>query len=140
MTVPEWPVSLPRPERNGYKAQNMDPRLRKSTETGPPGYRRAYSKVARSVSLTIDVSRADKAVFDTFHELTTGAGTTPFWMPDPTTDGWQMLTETGAPILTGEGLPVLLSARWLCLFGETAPTEIIRGVRFIISFPVWVMP
>lgn len=140
MTVATWPTSLPKPLRTGYQTQILDPRLKRSAASGPPGYRRRWSSVARSVALTIDVPRADKAVFDGFYEVTTDFGALPFWMPDPTTDGWPLLTDTGAPVLDGDGTPILMSAQWLCLFGDTTPVATIQGVRFQIAFSVVVMP
>jgi len=139
MTIATWPVDLPRPNRQGYQAQYQDPRLKRAADAGPPGYRRRFSSVSRNVQLVIDASRAQKAVFDTFFHAQ-GFGTAMFWMPDPTTDGWPMLTAEGQPVQTAEGTPVLLSAQWLCLFGDAMPTETVIGVRFQISFSVSVMP
>ncbi len=140
MTVAVWPSTLPKPSRADYQAQIVDPRLTKSAGSGPPGYRRRWSSVARNVALSINVPRAEKAVFDGFYRDTTAYGALPFWMPDPTTDGWPMLTSDGLPVLTGDGTPVLMSAQWLCLFGSTTPVETIQGVRFNIDFGVVVMP
>ncbi len=140
MTLPIWPTSLPKPNRQGYQAQSQDPRLRKNNDTGPTGYRRRWSSVSKTVGLIIDVTRSEKAVFDNFHAQTTAFGTKPFWMPDPVTDGWPMLGADGIPILAADGSPLLLSARWLCLFGQSTPSEAVKGVRFIISFSVEVMP
>jgi hypothetical protein len=140
MTLPVWPASLPKPNRQGYQAQQQDPRLRKSGDAGPPGYRRRWSSVSKSVSLVIDVPRSEKAVFDQFYNVATSHGGKPFWMPDPVTDGWPMLTGGGIPILASDGSPILLAASWLCLFGQPTPTETIQGVRFIIGFSVEVMP
>jgi hypothetical protein len=140
MTVPAWPSALPRPNRPGWQSQLGDPRLAKAADTGPPGYRRRWSSVARNVSLVIDVSRSERAVFDTFFEQTTDFGSLPFTMSDATTDGWPLLAGDGSPVLDGAGAPILLSAEWLCLFGEDMPTTTIKGVRFVISFSVVVMP
>ena len=139
MTVATWPASLPRPARNSWQAQQDDGRMRRSGG-GPPGYRRRFSSTARMVSLSINVPRSLKAVFDNFHRDTTAQGTMPFYMPDPTTDGWALLDAQGRPLKDGTGRPILLSARWLCLFGEEHPIETIQGVRFDIAFSVAVMP
>ncbi len=50
---------------------------------------------------------------------------------------WHLI---GRPLLTGAGMPILLAARWLCLFGDTPPSEVVVGVEFRISFSVSVMP
>lgn len=140
MSLAVWPADLPKPQRDGFQGQIMDPRKRKATETGPPGYRRRWSSVARAVSLSIDVTRSQKAIFDNFYEDETGMGSLPFWMPDPLTDGWALLDAEGNAVLSGDGAPILLSAQWLCLFGDETPMESIRGVRFVIAFSVAVMP
>lgn len=140
MTLPSWPAALPRPNRQGYQASIDDPRLARAREAGPPGYRRRWSSVARQVALVIDLSRTKKAVFDQFYEITTGFGSMPFWMPDPVTDGWPMLSAGGLPVLTGDGAPLLMSGQWLCLFGATPPVETILALEFRIAFSVSVMP
>ena len=140
MTLPSWPTVLPRPERSGYESRLEDPRLRRATGSGPPGYRRRWSSVARTVRMTIEVPRADRSVFDLFFEDTTAMGSLPFLMPDPTTDGWAALTGGGVPILTEDGSPILLAAQWVCLFGSEMPAVTARGIRFRIAFSVSVMP
>ncbi|MAU43772.1 MAG: hypothetical protein CMP09_02820 [Yangia sp.] len=61
-------------------------------------------------------------------------------MPDPVTDGWPLLHETGVPLLYEDGTPILMSAQWLCVFGDEPPSETLRGMTFTKSFSVWVMP
>lgn len=139
MTVPIWPTELPKPTRDGYEAARGDSRLRRSSEA-VPGYRRRFSAEARPVSLSINVPRSLKAVFDNFYDVTTAGGTLPFYMPDPITDGWPLIGSDGRPVLTDGDLPVLMSAQWLCLFGDEAPVDKISGVRFDIAFSVAVMP
>ncbi len=139
MSVPVWPVELVCFERSSYQAQRANSRLAKQGN-GPTGYRRRFSSVPRLVSYSIDVPRSLKAAFDNFYELTTGDGALPFWMPDPVTDGWPMLTSDGQPILDIDGAPILLSKMDLCLFGQETPVETIKANRFVISFSVQVMP
>ena len=140
MSLPSWPASLPRPNRAGYQARRQDARLRLQSEAGPPAYRRRWSSTPRFVSMTVELTRAQKATFDRFHGEELSEGSLPFWMPDPTTDGWPLLTAEGAAVLTPGGAPLLLGARWLCLFGDEMPTETITGTRFSIAFSVAVMP
>lgn len=140
MTIPTWPASLPKPERKPWSRSPFEARIKRQPEAGPPGYRRRFSSVAESVALSIVVSRAGKAVFDQFYEETTAFGGTPFYMPDPTTDGWALLDGAGNPMLTEGGQPILLSAIWLCLFGDDLPKESIEGVNFRMAFSVVVMP
>lgn len=140
MTVAVWPTTLPRPDRNSWQASPMEVRLKRNAEAGPPAYRRRFSGVAKEVSLSIQVNRNGKAVFDSFHARAVKFGSLPFWMPDPTTDGWPLQTNAGAQLLTHDGRPILLAARWLCLFGDNQPSETIIGTEFRVSFSVTVMP
>lgn len=139
MTVANWPAELPRPSRKDYSAQLIDNRLKKRSR-GVPGHRRATSLAGETVTLSIFVTRSLRAVFEEFYRTETGGGTLPFYMPDPTTDGWPLLADDGAPLLQPDGTPILLSATWLCLWGDATPLVKVRGVRFDINFSVTVMP
>jgi len=138
--IPVWPTELPKPQRSGFQKQHQDPRLRRRAETGPPGYRRRFSSAAQFVSLSMSVTRDQVAIFENFHRNETALGTLPFVMPDPLTDGWELLTPDGEPLLAPDDEPVLIAAHWLCLFGESMPAITMRGIRFVITFPVTVMP
>ncbi|QND45197.1 hypothetical protein HB780_05425 (plasmid) [Rhizobium lusitanum] len=140
MTIPTWPTTLPRPDRDSWQKSPQDARLKRQNDAGPPSYRRRYSSVAQAVTLSIMVDRDGKAVFDKFRETTTSEGSLPFYMPDPTTDGWGLFTADGQPLLTNDDQPLLLAAQWLCLFGDTMPAEAVVGVEFRITFSVSVMP
>lgn len=140
MSVLVWPAELPKPERNTYQSQFQDPRQKRPRDDGPPSYRRRFSKAARLVSMSVLLTRAQKARFDDFLVVDTKMGSLPFTMPDPTKDGWALLDEAGAPVLDDQGAPVLLSGEWLCKFGDAMPTETVIGIEFRISFPIVVMP
>ncbi|HBU15721.1 MAG: hypothetical protein A2092_13465 [Rhodobacteraceae bacterium GWE1_64_9] len=139
MTYAVWPTSLPRPERNSWQRQPQDSRLKRQTDAGPPGWRRRFSSAAQMVSLSVMLTRNQKAIFDRFFGDITRGGSLLFWMPDPTTDGWPMLDNAGNPLLSG-GVPLLLSARWLVSFGDQLPQESIQGTEFRKAFSVVVMP
>ena len=140
MTVLLWPPELPKPDRGPYRSQFEDPRLKRRAETGPRGSVRRYSSAACQVSLSVNLSRAQMAVFDKFFEDETEMGSLPFVMPDPLSDGWKLLDPDGTPLLDPDGQQILISAYWLCQFGSTMPVHTISGIRFIVSFPVLVMP
>ncbi|MEB3417548.1 hypothetical protein ACFSDD_21035 [Salipiger marinus] len=140
MTYPVWPAELPRPERNTWSRTWADPRLKRRGETGPPRWRRRFSAVPQTVSLSILLSRWQVAVFEQFWENQTRFGSTLFRMPDPTTDGWALLTPTGGPLLTPEGQPLLLSKLWTVSFGDEAPVQSVVGIEFRFSFSIVVMP
>ena len=138
--IPTWPSTLPRPMRDSWQASPQDARIKRRTDNGPAGYRRKFSSAARLVTLSIDVGRDGKAVFDNFLAGDCAGGALPFYMPDPTTDGWPLLGDDGTPLLTDEGVPLLLANIWLCQFGDNMPAETVIGVRFRIAFSIAVMP
>lgn len=140
--IPDWPASLPPPEIDGWTRRAQDVRRRSQPEAGPPRFRRRSSLVARSVSLVLTLDRNQLAVFDQFWEHDCAAGALLFRMPDPTTDGWELLASDGEPMLTGAGGdPLLLSAVWLCAWGDETPTEtMVPDTHFRVSFGVWVLP
>lgn len=140
MSYPVWPAELTKFDRSGWQAQPQEARQRRQSDAGPPAYRRRFSAVARLVALSIVVTRNERAIFDRFHADTCAHGAHLFWMPDPTTDGWPLLHSDGRP-LQSAGTPLLLSARWLCSFGDQVPAAVIvEQVKFRISFNVVVMP
>ncbi|WP_146592200.1 hypothetical protein [Puniceibacterium confluentis] len=140
MSIDVWPADLPLPGRSDYSQSWQEARLARPADAGPPSYRRRTSAVARPVTLSMRLYRSQKAVFDQFYADTVCYGAKPFTMPDPTTDGWPLLSAGGVPVLTEEGTPILLSAQWLCLFGDTSPQVRVDGLRFRVSFSIWVMP
>lgn len=140
MTIPTWPAALPRPERNTFQKTPAEARLKRRSDAGAPAYRLRFSGVPYLVNMSIVVSRSGKATFDDFYEDTTRWGSLPFWMPDPTTEGWPMTDEAGNTVLDGNGHPVLMSGTWLCMFGDTPPTETVIGIQFRKTFSVTVMP
>ncbi|MEM6726869.1 MAG: hypothetical protein AAF618_00090 [Pseudomonadota bacterium] len=139
MTVLEWPASLPPLRRDGFGARRQDNRRRLGSE-GPPRYRRRYSLSAREVSLAIEGTRAQWAIFQDFHGQVTRDGTLPFYLPDPILDGQRIGTQDGAVLTDASGAPLVLASRWLCLFGDAPPQDSIVSDAFRIEFSVWVMP
>lgn len=140
MTILTWPPQLPRPERSTWNLTRQDARRKLRSDAGPPRYRRRMSAVAQLVSLSILVNRDGKAIFDRFYDHECEDGTLLFRMPDPTTDGWALLTEIDAPVLATDNLYLLLPETWLCAWGDQPPSETVVGVEFRISFSVVVMP
>lgn len=138
--IATWPETLPPPERDTWQGQSQDARRKRQSETGPPAYRRRFSSVARMVSLSVVLTRDEKAVFERFFHVDCAEGTRLFRMPDPTTDGWAMLGSDGSELLTGAGEPLELGAMWLCAWGDTVPTETLVGLEFRQSFSVVVLP
>lgn len=135
-----WPSELPRPERSTWQLTPQDARRKRQSDAGPPGYRRRFSSAAKMVSLSVLLSRNERAIFDRFFHEDCGEGAALFYMPDPTTEGWPLLASDGSPILTDDGAPILMGGRWLCSWGDEMPTETIVSVEFRKTFSVVVMP
>ena len=150
MSYPTWPKSLVQFERSGWQSQTQEARRRWQGDAGPPAWRRRFSSVARIVTLALVTDRNGKAIFDRFFEEDCDFGSRLFWMPDPATDGWGLLRSTGAPLLVARpvtagpartDIPLTMSARWLCSFGDDPPVETMVGdSEFRKSFSVVVMP
>lgn len=138
--MPSWPAELPLPNRENYQFDRTDGRLKSKMDAGPARYRLMSSAIVEAAQLAITVDRDGKEIFDAFYRDETAYGTKPFWMPDPTTDGWAIFDEDGVPLLDGDGSPLLFSETWLCMFGEKMPSETIIGIRFNITFSVGIMP
>lgn len=138
--IATWPDTLPRPERDTWQKQAQDARRKRQAETGPPSYRRRFSSVPRMVTLSVLLDRDQRAVFENFFRDDCAEGSRLFYLPDPTTDGWDLLTSDGDALLTGDDEPLTLSATWLCAWGDTLPTETLVGIEFRQSFSVLVIP
>ena len=137
--IQTWPTSLPRPERPSWNLRRQEARRKSQADVGPPRYRRRISAIARGVSLSLILTRDQKAHFDRFYDIECKGGSELFWMPDPTTEGWPMLSAAGESLLT-DGVPLLLSGRWLCAWGDETPAETIQGTEFRLAFSIWVLP
>lgn len=136
-----WPESLPRPERPSWQVQPVDVRRRTQNDAGPPRYRRRLSGVSREVTLSVVLSRDEKAVFDHFWAVTCDQGTRNFRLPDPTTEDWPLFSGDAGQLQTEDGTPILMAGSWLCAWGAEPPVETIHGqIEFRLSFGVVVLP
>lgn len=137
--IHNWPASLPRPERDSWQLQPMEARRKSQPDAGPPGYRRRFTSVPRQVSLSVLLTRQQRAEFDTFWSVTCREGADLFRMPDPSTEGWALTDDLGQPLLIG-AVPLVLAGQWLCSWGDGTPIETLQGVEFRKAFAVVVMP
>ena len=133
------PAELQKAMRQGYNFAYGDGRAFSDEDdgfrVGPK-----LSQVPDRVSLTLDLSRAERARFDRFYELDTNKGKNPWLMPDPETDGWPELDSQGRPILLANGKPSLLTKTWLIMFGRAPVSRGIVGVRSRVAVELMVMP
>lgn len=140
MTLPIWPATLPRPERQTFRLTPQDVRKKRNNEAGPPTYRRRQSGFALNVNLSLILTLRQRARFDAFYFDETASGSKPFYMPDPTRDGGLIATADDSLLITGAGQTLAVSARWLCLFGETPPVETVLGIEFRKTITLHVLP
>lgn len=139
--IQNWPSELPRPERESWQLVPQEARRKRQADAGPPAYRRRFSSVPKLVTMSVILTRNQKAVFDRFFHDDCAEGAELFYIPDPTTDGWALLASNGLPLLTGAGQPLLLAKRWLVAWGDQLPTEtVVRQVQFQKTFSLVVMP
>lgn len=140
MTLPVFPASLPKPMRSGFSQGIGDNRRLTAPDAGPIVPRARFSSVADPVSMTLDVSRDQRAVFENWYFSEVKRGVLPFLMPDPGTDGWPLLDSNGQPILLDDGQVLTLAATWLCMFSDKVPQYTVVGVRWRIAFGLSVLP
>lgn len=138
--IATWPSELPRPDREGWQLRRQDGRQKRQSDAGPPTWRRRFSSVAQIVNMQLLLDRNQREIFDRFYIEDLSEGTGLFWMPDPTTDGWPILDDAGRPVLDDAGEPLLMSARWLCSFGDSTPVETIVGLHFRKQIEIVVLP
>lgn len=141
--IATWPSTLPPPQRDSWQLQPQDARRKRQSDAGPPGYRRRFSAAARMVSLSVILTRDQRAVFDRFYHETCREGVVNFWIPDPTTDGWNITTHLGVPLLVDDvpGNNLVAAATWLCAWGDQTPVEtIVQQVKFQKAFEIVVLP
>lgn len=141
--IPSWPLDLPqRVLANGYSEGLPDGRLRTAMETGISKSRRRFSSAPKPVAASFRVTLDQKARIERFWDEEIAGGALPFLLPDQTKDGQPLLVEPGVPLLDDQGRPLLISAWWLVMAGETAPTFTARSreVTFTAAFPLMVMP
>lgn len=138
--IQTWPVDLPRPERPSWQMTTQEARQKTQAELGPPRYRRRISKPARLVTMSLLLDRDQRAVFDQFFHVDCDEGTSLFYMPEPTTDGWDLLADDGSLLLDADDQPLLTGGVWLCAWGDQLPVETLLGVEFRKTFSIQVLP
>lgn len=138
--IASWPTELPPPERNTWSRVPQEARIKRSSDAGPPRWRRRMSAAAETIELSLLLSRDLAARFDRFYDEDTAKGSILFWMPDPTRQGWSLIGEDGQQLISDWDQPLLLAAAWLCSFGDHLPTETIVGVNMRKTFSIVVMP
>ncbi len=135
------PAELVQPMREGFRRTAGDGRRWFDAEAGTTAVGLDVSTVPDAAAVVLDLSADQSARFWLWWRDDLGRGLNAFAMPDPLRDGWPWLDNDGTPVLCGDGTPALVSATWLCQFGQGArPTETVAGVRRRIAIEIMVWP
>lgn len=144
MAYPTWPSSLPTfVDREGFKQQREDGRLRSPTDFGPGKVRRRFSATVRTMSARILMTRFQLERLDTFWHVDTKGGALFFWFPEPGRHGFPMRDGTGAILVSAGGAPILISAYVLARFsadGEPPSISSIADDLWSVDLSVDIMP
>lgn len=141
MPAEEWPVDLPNPEIPSYQESRQNARRSSAAQNGPPRYTRRFSAVSDVLGLSLALDKEQLGIFEHFYRETLTEGTRPFYMYDPVRDGCPMLTEGGDVITDENDVPILVTVRRLCLWGEEPPQITIQAPQFFrAAFSVVYLP
>lgn len=138
--APSLPVALRHPMRQGYLQAYGDGRQIDEAERGSWIVGPKQSRTADEIELTLDLSRAELAIFERFFIDETRRGVFPFLMPDPITDGWGLLDEEFSSLLDEDDLPLIDTEIRMYSFGRRLPNRSIVGVRFRIAIGLRELP
>jgi len=100
MANPAWPSSLPQNQFIGVADERQKGALRTAMDAGPAKQRRRFSAAVRTITCPVEMSSAQKAVFDTFFITTLAEGALPFTWTDPNTDATQNFRFIAPPKFT----------------------------------------
>lgn len=123
MAIPWYPTELPVPVRGDYSLSSGDGRTLFQTSAGLSLVRLRSSATADAISFSTILTRWQLERFRRFYRTEAKKGGQPFWLYDPLTDGFPMLTEDLVPVLADDGAPLLLAEVWLTRFGKNLPVE-----------------
>lgn len=141
--IPYWPSDLPqRVLADSFSEGLADGRLRTAMETGHAKSRRRFSSAPKPVAAGFKISLDEKARLERFWLEEIAGGSLPFLIPDQTRDGVALLADGGLQLLDDQGRPLINTAWWLVLAGESPPafTTRNRGISYTATFPMMVMP
>ena len=144
MAIPVWPQENGFPQRfqqDSYGRKGADGRQFSPMGQGPAKVRRRYSAAVKPISGAFFFSTDQLARFERFWDEDTDGGTTPFLIIDAVNHEQQIATADGLGLLTGDGIPLLISAWWLVMFGQdTWSADPLGGLDYRVSMQLNVMP
>lgn len=144
MATPVWPFTnsvAQRFQRDGYSRGAGDGRQFSPMGQGPAKVRRRYSAVIRPVSGVFMLTTDQVARFERFWDEDTDGGSLPFLIIDAVNHDQPLLTDEGDVLTTEAGDPLLISAWWIVMFGEDAPSIVpVSHSHYRLSLELSVMP
>lgn len=140
--TPVWPADLPqRLLQDGYSYGFADGRLKTPMEAGPAKMRRRFSSAPRPVAGQFYGSEDDIARLERFWNEETAGGSLPFLIPDQNRDALRLATDDGLQLLDDQGRPLINTAWWLVMFGDSPPQKaVVSGLIHKASFTLVVLP
>jgi hypothetical protein len=106
---------------DGYEEAEADGRIRTRPQRGRAFQRGGSAAAVLPVSLRLPATTAERARFRRFWEDELGHGALPFTIRDQAFDGVALADETGNRLADESGAPLLGTAVWVLIAGETAP-------------------
>lgn len=144
MAYVSWPDDLPIfVQRENFRVQREEGRLRSPTDFGPGKVRRRSSSTVRTITPRIWMTRAQLERFDEFWQVDTKGGSLFFWFPEPGRHGFPMRGLGGGILLTADGVPLLISAWVLVRFSADAEPPAIGTISddlWPVDFSLDIMP
>jgi hypothetical protein len=113
-----WPATLPQEAlSDGYQSGFGDGRARTETDSGIAKVRRRFSAVPRPLTFSMHMTNEQLAIFKTFVTTDTAGGVKPFTFPAQDEPG-----------------------TWIVQFGRDLPRWAPRGLDWIVSFDLVILP
>ncbi|MGN6549764.1 MAG: hypothetical protein ACTHJ3_07715 [Pararhizobium sp.] len=113
-----WPATLPqRAYQDGYQSGLGDGRIRSDTDAGIPKVRLRFSYVPRPLSVTMEMTEAQRAIFEGFVESDLKKGVLPFQFP------------------AQEG-----TGTWVVQIGQNMPSWTTKGVGWLVTLDLVRLP
>lgn len=139
--IPVWPDDLPRFVLvDGFQSSPRGTRLKTAMDIGPGKQRRRGPKIASQSSI-IDVDSDQRARFERFWDEDVAGGSLPFLIRDHLSDGRDLSNDSGAPLLSSDGLLLIIESWNLVQFGQNDPVYTAIGpLEFRVQFEVVLLP